>query len=62
MSIINGKVRDKKTGDIGNVIGLECKYINGGFSILLKIEFIMDGDSEGDILIFKKSIKDVIFI
>ncbi len=62
MSIINKKVMDKRTGDIGEVLNVSFKYINDGFVILLKVEFYMYGDSEGETLTVSRNFKDVLFV
>jgi hypothetical protein len=60
MSVINNKVKDKKTGEICTILNIEFKYVKDSFIIFLKLESKMEDN--GDILIFKRSIGEVIFV
>jgi len=58
MSTIGKKVIDKKTGDIGTILNIYCKYDKGNYAIVVKVEFELGND----FLSYEKNIKELYFL
>lgn len=58
MSIIGKKIIDRKTGDVGTVLGVSYKFVKDRFMIQLRVEF----EYEGDYLTLNRDVKNISFI
>jgi hypothetical protein len=58
MSIIGKKIIDRKTGDVGIVLGVSYKFVKDRFMIQLRVEFEYDGDY----LTLNRDVKNISFI
>lgn len=58
MTVIGKKIIDRKTGDIGTVLGVSYKFIKDQFMIQLRVEFEYDGDS----ITLNRDVRNIMFI
>lgn len=49
---------DRKTGDIGTVLGVSYKFVKDKFMIQLRVEF----EYEGDYITLNRDVKNISFI
>lgn len=58
MTVIGKKIIDRKTGDIGTVLGVSYKFVKDKFMIQLRVEFEYDGDS----ITLNRDVRNIMFI